>query len=147
MTSWNKYIEYKANQTDGEKKVYKIYERALKQLPYSYKMWNNYLRLRRTYMLQKSITDEGYKLANEAHEKALLFMHKMPRIWIEYLKFLIYQRFITKTRETFDEALKALPITQHYRIWELYIKFANFFNVKDTVSHIYQRYIKVIFIK
>ena len=51
-------------------------------------------------------------------------MHKMPKIWRMYCSFLSQQTDITKTRRTFDRALKSLPITQHDRIWELYLKFA-----------------------
>ncbi len=48
-------------------------------------------------------------------------MHKMPRIWLEYLELLVDQKLITKTRRTFDRALQALPVTQHDRIWILYL--------------------------
>ncbi len=46
----------------------------------------------------------------------------MPRIWINYLEFILSQQLITKTRRLFDSALKALPITQHHRIWPIYLK-------------------------
>jgi len=48
----------------------------------------------------------------------------MPRLWLEYLQFLIGQRKITAVRHKFDEALRTLPITQHDRIWKIYIKWA-----------------------
>lgn len=41
--------------------------------------------------------------------------HKMPRIWLEYLAFLMEQRKITRIRKTFDRALQSLPITQVLR--------------------------------
>jgi hypothetical protein len=59
---------------------------------------------------------------NNAFERALVFMHKMPRIWIDYCAFLVDQRKITRTRRVLDRALRALPITQHDRIWPLYIR-------------------------
>lgn len=68
---------------------------------------------------------------------------KMPRIWLEYLGLLLTQRKITHTRRTFDRALRALPITQHYRIWPLYIQFAKQCGVPETAVRIFRRFLKV----
>lgn len=48
-------------------------------------------------------------------------MHKMPRIWTQYLELLVQRRKVTRARRTFDRALQALPITQHDRVWVLYL--------------------------
>jgi hypothetical protein len=48
-------------------------------------------------------------------------MHKMPRIWTQYLELLVQRRAVTRARRTFDRALQALPITQHDRVWVLYL--------------------------
>lgn len=48
-------------------------------------------------------------------------MHKMPRIWTQYLELLMGRRAVTRARRTFDRALQALPITQHDRVWVLYL--------------------------
>jgi pre-mRNA-splicing factor SYF1 len=45
----------------------------------------------------------------------------MPRIWQDYLELLVSQKLVTRTRRTFDRALASLPITQHDRIWVLYL--------------------------
>lgn len=60
---------------------------------------------------------------NNTFERAMVSMHKMPRIWIMYLEFMLGQRFITRTRRLFDRALMSLPVTQHERIWPLYLRF------------------------
>ena len=39
----------------------------------------------------KCINHALYEEANNAHERALVFMHKMPRIWIDYGEFLMRQ--------------------------------------------------------
>lgn len=75
-----------------------------------------------------------------------LKMIQMPRIWLDYCEFLKEQGAITKTRRTFDRALRSLPITQHKRIWEKYLTFANECGVVETAVRIYRRYIKVHFI-
>ncbi|OMJ12408.1 Pre-mRNA-splicing factor syf1 [Smittium culicis] len=49
----------------------------------------------------------------------------MPRIWLDYLQFLMKQPRVTQTRRTFDRALRALAITQHNKVWPLYKKFAH----------------------
>ena len=36
-------------------------------------------------------------------------------------EFLVGQGLVTRTRRAFDRALCALPITQHERIWQIYL--------------------------
>lgn len=69
----------------------------------------------------------------------------MPRIWMDYCAFLMDQGRITLTRRTLDRALRALPITQHDRIWPLLLKFAdsNATGPHEMSLRIYRRYIKV----
>lgn len=69
----------------------------------------------------------------------------MPRIWLDYCEFLTKQPFISKTRRTFDRALRALPITQHPRIWEIYLMFARAAG-GETAIRLYRRYLKVLVI-
>ena len=68
---------------------------------------------------------------------------QMPRIWLDYCEFLMNQGLITRTRRTFDRALRALPITQHHRIWPLYLKFVNMHNIPETAVRVYRRHLKV----
>lgn len=49
---------------------------------------------------------------------------------------------ITKTRRSFDSALRALPVTQHGRIWDLYLQFAKAAG-GETAIRINRRYLKV----
>jgi pre-mRNA-splicing factor SYF1 len=53
------------------------------------------------------------------------------------------QKLITRTRRAFDRALCALPVTQHYRIWELYLKFIKQAGVQETCIKVYRRYLKL----
>jgi len=139
---WLRYIDFK--KSSPVKALNLIYERALKELPGSYKLWYNYLRLRRTQVLGRPVLDTLYDDANNAFERSLAFMHKMPRIWLDYCQFLMDQGYITRTRRTFDRALRALPITQHHRIWQLYLKFVRLPNVPvETAVRVYRRYLKL----
>lgn len=79
---------------------------------------------------------------NSLFEKALVLLNKMPKIWEMYLQFLLLQPLVTLTRRTFDRALRALPITQHNKIWALYRPFANSATGQTAVK-IWRRYMQI----
>jgi pre-mRNA-splicing factor SYF1 len=83
-----------------------------------------------------------YTKVNSLFEQALILLNKMPRIWEMYLQFLLQQPLVTNTRHIFDQALRALPVTQHARIWALYRPFANSASGPTSVS-IWRRYARV----
>lgn len=59
-----------------------------------------------------------------------------------YLQSLIRQKLVTKTRRAFDRALCALPVTQHDRIWELYLSFVSQEGFPiETSLRVYRRYL------
>lgn len=120
-----------------------LYERALKQLPGSYKLWYAYLKRRIGQASSLSVLDPAVKEVNNCFERALVFMHKMPRIWIEYCTFLSSQAELTKTRRTFDRALQALPVTQHNKLWPLYLNFIKSNDIPETAVRVYRRYLKL----
>ncbi|XP_014663513.1 PREDICTED: pre-mRNA-splicing factor SYF1-like [Priapulus caudatus] len=136
---WLRYVEHKK---EGPK-VNLIYERALKELPGSYKLWYNYLRLRRQQLKGRCITDPRYEDVNNTFERALVFMHKMPRIWVDYCALLTAQQKITRTRKVFDRALRALPISQHGRVWPLYLRLVRSHGVPETAVRVYRRHLKL----
>ncbi|CAK9148005.1 unnamed protein product [Ilex paraguariensis] len=119
-----------------------IYERALKALPGSYKLWYAYLRERLELVRNLPITHSQYQTLNNTFERALVTMHKMPRIWIMYLQTLTEQKLLTRTRRTFDRALCALPLMQHDRIWEPYLVFVSQKGAPiETSLRVYRRYL------
>lgn len=79
---------------------------------------------------------------NALFEQALILLNKMPRIWEMYLSFLLQQPLVTQTRRTFDRALRALPVTQHNRIWRLYKGFARSASGQTAVK-IWARYMQI----
>lgn len=111
-----------------------VYERALKILPASYKLWKLYLDERVEHCLQlisfsASSTSptagiEGFEATNGCFERSLVFLGRMPRLWLDYLSFLLRQRRITASRRALNRALQSLPVTQHRRVWELGMKLA-----------------------
>ncbi|KAK9796969.1 hypothetical protein WJX73_001686 [Symbiochloris irregularis] len=139
---WWRYIE--ARKHVSARRKYLLYERALKSLPGSYKLWIAYLAERRLAVRGLSPTDGALEALNNTYERALVTMHKMPRIWLDYLGLLVDQRLVTRTRRSFDRALCALPITQHDRIWQLYLKFLMQPGIPtETAVRVYRRYLKI----
>ena len=66
----------------------------------------------------------------------------MPRVWEMYLTFLLEQPLVTHTRRTFDRALRALPITQHNRIWALFRPFGTSAS-GETAIVVWKRYMQI----
>ncbi|KAI7999960.1 Pre-mRNA-splicing factor SYF1 [Camellia lanceoleosa] len=138
---WWRYLVARTESPFNKRAV--IYERALKALPGSYKLWYAYLRERLELVRNLPITHSQYQTLNNTFERALVTMHKMPRIWIMYLITLTEQKLVTRTRRTFDRALCALPVTQHDRIWDPYLVFVSQKGVPiETSLRVYRRYLK-----
>jgi hypothetical protein len=89
----------------------------------------------------RNLDHPSWGILTKVYERALVFLHKMPVIWLEYLNILMDQKLGTATRRGFDKALQALPVTQHGRIWPVYIKWAKEFGVVPTALKVYRRYL------
>jgi pre-mRNA-splicing factor SYF1 len=146
LKSWLRYIDFRSKAGDKTNwiGVYLVYERALKQLPGSYKLWWAYLKLRRAHLVGKCISDSEYEEVNNVYDRALAYMSKMPRIWIDYCEFLYEQCLITRTRRACDRALRSLPVTQHNRIWPIYLKLVDSYDIPQTGYRVYKRYSKLV---
>ncbi|KAI9762930.1 MAG: pre-mRNA-splicing factor syf1 [Geoglossum simile] len=140
---WLSYIDLKLQHGNIHEQAF-VLERACARLPRSYKLWKMYLDLRVKHVakLNPAIYRKEYIKVNSLFERALILLNKMPRIWEMYLSFLQQQPLVTHTRRTFDRALRALPITQHNRVWALYRPFANAAS-GDTAVKIWRRYMQV----
>lgn len=107
-------------------------------------LWHLYLQERKRAVRGLAIDHPSIEDLNNTFERALISMHKMPRIWLEYLEFLVRQHLITRSRRTFDKALMALPVTQHERVWVLYLQFIGQPGIPvDTAMRVYRRYLKL----
>ncbi|GAB7362281.1 hypothetical protein MBLNU230_g2299t2 [Neophaeotheca triangularis] len=137
---WLNYINFK-RQTGSLVEQCFVLERACVALPRSYKIWKIYLELRTAHLKGKvpARYKGEYQKVNALFERALVLLNKMPKIWEMYLAFLCTQPLLTFTRRTFDRALRALPLTQHNRIWALYKPFANAAG-GETAVKIWKRY-------
>ncbi|KFZ20315.1 hypothetical protein V501_00224 [Pseudogymnoascus sp. VKM F-4519 (FW-2642)] len=140
---WLGYINFKLRHGSLHEQAY-VLERACLQLPRSYKLWRMYLSIRTKHLrkLNPAIFAAEFAKVNSLFEKALVLLNKMPKIWEMYLQFLLLQPLVTLTRHTFDRALRALPITQHNKIWALYRPFANSATGQTAVK-IWRRYMQI----
>ncbi|KAL2829955.1 pre-mRNA-splicing factor syf1 [Aspergillus cavernicola] len=140
---WLAYIDYKQQSGTLYEQAF-VMERACKQLPRSYKLWKMYLEFRTNHLRGRNATKyrAEYQKVNALFERALILLNKMPRIWELYLAFMLQQPLITQTRRTFDRALRALPVTQHNRIWKLYKAFARSASGQTAVK-IWARYMQI----
>ncbi|KAL4741967.1 Pre-mRNA-splicing factor syf1 [Aspergillus similis] len=140
---WLAYIEYKQQNGTLYEQAF-VMERACKQLPRSYKLWKMYLEFRTKHLKNRNAIKyrAEFQKVNALFERALILLNKMPRIWEMYLTFMLQQPLITHTRRTFDRALRALPVTQHNRIWKLYKTFARSASGQTAVK-IWARYMQI----
>ena len=140
---WLAYIEFQMKHGNLLRQAF-VLERACNHLPRSYKLWKLYLNLRTKHL--SGLNAVKYKVefakVNALFERALILLNKMPRIWEDYLGFLLKQPLITKTRRAFDQALRSLPLTQHERIWKLYRPFAELTG-GSTAIHVWKRYMQL----
>lgn len=141
---WLDYFNFKRQYGGSLLEQSFVLERAVNTLPRSYKLWKLYLDLRVKHLRNRNPAryHSEYAKVNALFERALVLLNKMPRIWEMYLSFLCQQPLVTATRRTFDRALRALPLTQHNRIWALYRPFANSAS-GDTAVKIWRRYMQI----
>lgn len=143
ITPWFRYLFHKRDRPLADQ--VSVYERAVRLFPRSYKLWKAYLDLRVTHVkrLNSSSKQNEYSRVNHCFQRALVLLNKMPRIWTDYLEFLMLQSNVTLTRKAFDSALQSVSVYQHYRIWPLYIKFATTMANDDTCVRIFKRYLYI----
>ena len=89
--------------------------------PLCLQLWYAYLRERGLAVRGLPPQHRMWEGLVDTYERAMVSMHKMPRMWIDFLQLLVDLRWVTKTRRAFDRALCALPITQHDRIWQMFL--------------------------
>eukprot|EP00727_Mastigamoeba_balamuthi_P006500 m51a1_g2470 putative pre-mrna-splicing factor syf1-like (915) ;mRNA; f:38499-41375 len=142
LKAWLRYLEFKTATSAPARVVNLIYERALRELPGSYKLWHAYLGARARQARGRCPGDAAYERANAVYERALVFMHKMPRVWLDYAAFLCEQHRVTRARRAFDRALQALPVSQHAGVWRPYVEFARGSGVQLLATRVYRRWLK-----
>ena len=125
-------------------------------MPGSYKLWYNFLKESRKFVKKNiheflgneddhdSQTNEFTEVIEDLFERALIYLTKMPKIWLDYAKFLSnHCKSVTKTRQIYNRALVALPVTQHSLVWEQCLDWAcSLEDFTETGCHFFRRYIQ-----
>ncbi|KAJ1676051.1 pre-mRNA-splicing factor syf1 [Spiromyces aspiralis] len=144
LKNWLRYLDHKHASNASADSLIMVYERAVRALPGSYKLWKRYLDYRKRDLTDKNPIRfrQQFESVNFCFERALLLLNKMPRIWLDYLEFLALQPAVTHTRHAFDRALRALPITQHERVWPLYLRFSRRVG-GVTAVRVHRRYLQL----
>jgi pre-mRNA-splicing factor SYF1 len=131
--------------------------RAVQLLPRSYKLWK--LHWEFVTMNRKHLG--GGKTVLSCFERAVVTLHKFPRVWIEYLDFAhqshdttlespLLVLHPTHLRHLVDRALEALPVVQHDKVWPTILKYyqtapnnlKDSYIPKETKLSILRRYIQ-----
>ena len=151
VEAWTRYVDAlpraSASDDDAHDSLcarFLTYERGIRHNPGSYKLWYFYL-VERVDRGRGWRCDDGRHAGTEAaFERALTTMHKMPKVWELYITYLMTLRYVTNTRRACDRALQALPVTQHERVWTLYLRFirSDARVPGDTARRVYRRYLK-----
>ncbi|KAJ7632210.1 hypothetical protein FB45DRAFT_911819 [Roridomyces roridus] len=150
-----------------------LYESALAQFPNSFKLWKSYLTMRygraggkKKFPEMKDALEEEQEDLEEweggldgivgweewkslvaAFERALMWLPKLPRLWLMYLSIFSHPRCppllsYSHARHTYDRALRTLPPSLHFRIWVRYLLWAESKGGATTVV-VYRRYLAI----
>ncbi|KAF4604099.1 pre-mRNA-splicing factor syf1 [Pleurotus pulmonarius] len=90
---------------------------------------------------------EEWKSLLATFERALMYLPKLPRLWLMYISIFNHpkcppQISHTHARRTYDRALRTLPPSLHARIWVRYLLWAEDKGGATTVA-IYRRYLAI----
>mmetsp|Transcript_27913 Transcript_27913/g.86345 ORF Transcript_27913/g.86345 Transcript_27913/m.86345 type:complete len:928 (+) Transcript_27913:155-2938(+) len=138
LKTWIAYLKASEEAPFAERRL--VYERAVRLLPRSYKLWRRYLEEAEDAVGDRWRTSGRAKVLVLAYERCLEHLGKMPRLWLDYCRVLRKMGKGTELRRAFDRALRALPVTQHEHVWPEYIDWAERFGVERTATTAYVRY-------
>ncbi|KAI0313625.1 spliceosome complex protein [Amylostereum chailletii] len=90
---------------------------------------------------------EEWKALVAVFERALMWLPKLPRIWLLYLSIFNHPKCPpllshTHGRRTYDRALRTLPPSLHHRIWVRYLLWSESKGGLTTVA-VYRRYLSI----
>ncbi|KAA8499215.1 Pre-mRNA-splicing factor SYF1 [Porphyridium purpureum] len=124
-----------------------LLRRSTRALPGSYKLWMMYIdSVRALYERHDENISKELKVRKlrSAYERALLYLSRMPRVWVDYLDLLWRSLSLSEaTRYTADRALQSLPLTQHFHIWPFLLNVAAHEAAGTVPVQILERYAMV----
>ncbi|KAH9934833.1 uncharacterized protein B0H18DRAFT_1082601 [Fomitopsis serialis] len=135
---WKSYLQTRMTTAGGRKKLPEMRE-ALEDEKEDMEQWDG--------GLDGIVGWEEWKALVATFERALMWLPKMPRIWLLYLSIFNHPfcppiLSYTHARRTYDRALRTLPPSLHARIWARYLLWAESKGGATTVA-VYRRYLAV----
>jgi pre-mRNA-splicing factor SYF1 len=124
-----KFLRYWTNRIyAAEPKAYEkrmsLYREALEHIPSSFKIWKWFLK-ESTIICQNLPREHVFVQETlQSFERCAKLYSKYPRVWGMYTEFAESVGLLSKAREVLDRGLVSLPISQHQKLWSLYIDFA-----------------------
>jgi pre-mRNA-splicing factor SYF1 len=118
--------------------------RAVQHLPKSYKLWKSHWE----FCLAHEKELGGETSLGALWERALVTLHKFPKVWVEYLEYAHENSSMdpTQLRHLANRALEAIPVTQHEKIWPVLLKYYQSTDTtwipKETKLSLLRRYIQ-----
>ncbi|RNF15091.1 pre-mRNA-splicing factor SYF1 [Trypanosoma conorhini] len=121
------------------------YERALRANGFSYKLWMRYIAYRQEQTKGLSSSHEWFRALRDIYDRAVDKLPMMPLLWVSFLEFLMDAAVpprLTLVRHTILRALRALPVTQHHRVWRLAKRWAQQPHVPaETAKYLWRLYL------
>ncbi|PBJ79751.1 hypothetical protein BCY84_02483 [Trypanosoma cruzi cruzi] len=121
------------------------YERAIRANGFSYKLWVSYIAYRRDNTRELSSLHEWFRALRNIYDRAVEKLPMMPLLWVSFLEFLMDAPVpprLTLIRHTIIRALRALPVTQHHRVWKLAKRWTRLPHVPtETAKYLWRLYL------
>ena len=140
VETWCAYVRACTEHKVSHTCQFVVYERAVRELPGSYKLWHGYLRDRVQWTLTRHPRSSAWRRTGRAFERALLTIHKYPRIWSLYLSFLESSGRVSQLIPVVNRALRSLAVGQHARLWPQIMGWVQQIPVTPLVVHLTSRY-------
>lgn len=122
-----------------------VFERAVRAIPFSYKLWTSYIEFRRRRTRALATPNEWFASVRHAYERALEKLPTMPLLWCSFMEFVMESSptpRVTMVRHLVGRSLAALPLTQHHLVWRLAKRWCRNSQVPtDTVCLLWQTYL------
>ncbi len=119
-----------------------VARRALYFVPKSYKLWKMHWEF--CLIHEQQLSSSLVPL----WERALVTLHKFPRVWMEYLEYSHEKSSMDPTllRRLANRSLESIPVTQHDKIWPVLLKYYQSTTTtwipKETKLSLLRRYIQ-----
>lgn len=126
LTVWERYIDYarthdhSASPSAAASSTFAVYERALANLPGSYKLWYGYCIAFEDASRNFHPLHPIHTALESVHFRAARALPRSPVLWAMLLVALLRRGRLRAVETAMNEALQALPVAQHMHVWRVF---------------------------